>query len=69
MLTNAVYQKQLAVRGVLMDTWYATVDLMRLEEFPYGDTRQNHFIPIVCGRATDNSSDCQQVERKSSNGS
>ena len=29
MLTNAVYQKQLSFRTVLMDSWYAEPSLMR----------------------------------------
>ena len=28
MVTNVVYQKQLPFHAVLMDTWYATKDLM-----------------------------------------
>jgi hypothetical protein len=28
MLTNVVYQKRLPVQAVLMDSWYATKDLM-----------------------------------------
>lgn len=47
MLQNVVYQKQLPFRGVLMDSWYATKDLMlaiealhKLYSCPLKDNRQ-----------------------------
>jgi Transposase DDE domain len=47
MLTNVVYQKQLPVQAVLMDTWYATKDFMlfieslsKIYDCPLKDNRQ-----------------------------
>ena len=42
MLTNAVYQKQLSFRGVLMDSWYAARPLMRYIE-RLGEDILHHF--------------------------
>ena len=46
--TNAVYHKSLHLRGVLMDTWYATKDLMlcidRLGKVYYGPLKDSRHV-------------------------
>lgn len=48
MLTNAVYQKRLLFRGVLMDTWYAAKPLMlsieRLDKVYYCPLKDNRLV-------------------------
>ena len=58
-LANAVYHKQLRFRGVLMDTWYATQDLML-------DVDQLHkvfYCPLKDNRQVDDSADQQPDPR------
>jgi hypothetical protein len=59
MLTNAVYQKQLAFRGVLMDTWYATIELMRL----IAGLQKVYYCPIKDNRQVDDSAGAQPYRR------
>ena len=53
MLTNCVYQKQLCFRGVLMDTWYATRQLMlsieRLNKVYYCPLKDNRLVDETDG--------------------
>lgn len=51
MLTNVVYQKQLPFHAVLMDTWYATKDLMLLVE----SLKKIYYCPIKDNRQVDDS--------------
>jgi len=51
MLTNVVYQKQLPFHAVLMDTWYATKDLMLLIE----SLSKTYYCPIKDNRQVDDS--------------
>lgn len=59
MLANAVYHKPLRFRGVLMDTWYATKDLM-----VYVDQRHKVFYcPLKDKRQVDDSAGQQPYQR------
>jgi len=53
MLTNCVYQKMLQFRGVLMDTWYATRQLMlfieRLQKVYYCPLKDNRLVDETDG--------------------
>jgi hypothetical protein len=49
MLTNLVYQKQLPFQAVLMDTWYATKDLMLFIE----SLHQVYYCPLKDNRQVD----------------
>jgi Transposase DDE domain len=53
MLTNCVYQKQLRFCGVLMDTWYATRQLMlyieRLQKLYYCPLKDNRLVDETAG--------------------
>jgi hypothetical protein len=53
MLTNAVYQKQLSFRGVLMDSWYAARPLMlyieRLGKVYYCPLKDNRLVDETTG--------------------
>lgn len=51
MLTNIVYQKQLLLQAVLMDTWYATKDLMLFIEA----LRKSYYCPLKDNRRVDDS--------------
>ncbi len=51
MLTNVVYHKQLPFRAVLMDTWYATKDLMLYIE----SLRKLYYCPLKDNRQVDDS--------------
>jgi hypothetical protein len=51
MLTNVVYQKQLPLQAVLMDTWYATKDLMLFIE----SLQQRYYCPLKDNRQVDDS--------------
>lgn len=53
MLLNCIYQKQLLFRGVLMDTWYATRQLMlaieRLDKLYYCPLKDNRLVDETDG--------------------
>jgi hypothetical protein len=51
MLTNGVYQKQLPFQAVLMDTWYATHDLMLFIE----SLQKLYYCPLKDNRRVDDS--------------
>ena len=51
MLNNVVYQKQLSFHAVLMDTWYATKDLILLIE----SLNKIYYCPIKDNRQVDDS--------------
>jgi hypothetical protein len=51
MLTNVVYQKQLPFQAVLMDTWYATHDLMLFIE----SLQKLYYCPLKDNRRVDDS--------------
>jgi hypothetical protein len=51
MLTNLVYHKQLPFRAVLMDTWYATKDLMLFIE----SLHKIYYCPLKDNRLVDDS--------------
>ena len=51
MLTNLVYQKQLPFQAVLMDTWYATHDLMLF----IASLRKFYYCPLKDNRQVDDS--------------
>jgi hypothetical protein len=51
MLRNVVYEKQLPFQAVLMDTWYATKDLMLYIE----SLRQSYYCPLKDNRQVDDS--------------
>ena len=59
MLTNCVYHKQLQFRVVLMDTWYATKDLMLSIE----QLHKVYFCPLKDNRQVDNSGSEQPYRR------
>jgi hypothetical protein len=59
MLTNAVHQKRLAFRGVLMDTWYATKELMLYIEQLY----KIYYCPLKDNRQVDDSGGAQPYRR------
>lgn len=59
MLTNLHYQKQLPYRAVLMDTWYATKDLMLLIE----KLEKVYYCPLKDNRQVDDSGGDQPYQR------
>ena len=59
MLLNLHYQKQLPYRAVLMDTWYATKDLMLLIE----QLQKYYYCPLKDNRQVDDSGGCQPYRR------
>jgi hypothetical protein len=59
MLRNCVYQKQLAMWAVLMDTWYATKDLL-LQIEDYGKI---YYCPLKDNRLVDDSGGTQPYRR------
>jgi hypothetical protein len=59
MLTNIVYHKQLLFRAVLMDTWYATKDLMLLIE----SLHKIYYCPLKDNRQVDDSGGTQPYQR------
>ena len=62
MLTNIVYHKQLPFRAVLMDTWYATKELMLLIE----SLHKIYFCPLKDNRQVDDSGGAQPYQRMDS---
>ncbi len=61
-LTHTVYQKQLAFRAVLMDTWYATIALMRLID----GLQKLYYCPIKDNRHVDDTGAQQPYQRADS---
>lgn len=59
MLTNLVYHKQLPFRAVLMDTWYATKDLMLFIE----SLHKIYYCPLKDNRQVDDSGGSQLYQR------
>lgn len=59
MLTNLVYHKQLPFRAVLMDTWYATKDLMLLIE----SLHKIYYCPLKDNRQVDDSGGAHPYQR------
>jgi len=59
MLRNCIYQKQLALWAVLMDTWYATKDLL-LQIEDYGKI---YYCPLKDNRLVDDSGGTQPYRR------
>jgi hypothetical protein len=59
MLRNCAYQKQLALWAVLMDTWYATKDLL-LQIEDYGKI---YYCPLKDNRLVDDSGGTQPYRR------
>jgi len=59
MLTNLVYHKQLPFRAVLMDTWYATRDLMLFIE----SLHKIYYCPLKDNRQVDDSGDTCPYQR------
>ncbi len=59
MLTNVVYQKQLPFHAVLMDTWYATKDLMLFIE----SLRKIYYCPLKDNRRVDDSGGVRPYQR------
>jgi hypothetical protein len=59
MLTNVVYQKQLPLQAVLMDTWYATKDLMLFIE----SLQQRYDCPLKENRQVDASDGARASQR------
>jgi hypothetical protein len=59
MLTNAVYQKQLPFRAVLMDTWYATKELMLAIE----QVQKVYYCPLKANRQIDDAAGQQPYRR------
>lgn len=59
MLLNLHYQKQLPYRAVLMDTWYATKDLMLLIE----RLQKYYYCPLKDNRQVDDSEGRQPYQR------
>jgi hypothetical protein len=59
MLTQAVYHKQLRFRSVLMDSWYATKDLMLFIE----DLHKIYYCPLKDNRQVDDSGGNQPYRR------
>lgn len=59
MLTNVVYQKHLPFHAVLLDTWYATKDVML-----YIETLQKvYYCPLKANRQVDDSGGTQRYQR------
>ena len=59
MLTNMVYQKHLPFQAVLMDTWYATKDLMLFIE----TLNKNYYCPLKDNRQVDDTSGARAYQR------
>jgi hypothetical protein len=59
MLTNVVYQKELPFRAVLMDTWYATKDMMLCIE----SLQKVYYCPLKSNRQVDESGGSQPYRR------
>jgi len=59
MLQNAVSHKHLSFQAVLMDTWYATKDLMLFIE----SLQKNYYCPLKDNRQVDDSSGAQAFRR------
>lgn len=59
MLTNLVYHKQLPFRAVLMDTWYATKDLMLFVE----SLQKIYYCPLKDNRLVDDSGGIRPYQR------
>jgi DDE superfamily endonuclease len=59
MLTNVVYHKQLPFQAVLMDTWYATKDLMWF----IASLQKYYYCPLKDNRQVDDSSGQQPYRR------
>lgn len=59
MLTNVVYQKALPFYAVLMDTWYATKDLMLFIE----SLEKIYYCPLRDNRSVDDSGGAQAYRR------
>ena len=59
MLMNCVYQKQLSFRFVLMDSWYATKDMMLLIE----ELKKIYYCPLKDNRQVDDSGAEQPYRR------
>jgi hypothetical protein len=59
MLTNVVYQKQLPFQAVLMDTWYATKDLMLFIE----SLDKSYYCPLKDNRQVDDASGARSYQR------
>jgi len=59
MLNHTVYSKQLAFRTVLMDTWYATMELMR----QIAGLQKYYYCPIKDNRQVDDSEATAPYER------
>lgn len=59
MLANIVYQKQLPCQAVLMDTWYATRDLMLFIE----SLQKFYYCPLKDNRQVDDSSGTRPYQR------
>ncbi len=59
MLQNVVYQKQLPFRGVLMDSWYATKDMMLAIE----TLHKLYYCPLKDNRQVDDSGSGQPYQR------
>jgi hypothetical protein len=59
MLTNIVYHKQLPFRAVLMDTWYATKELMLFIE----SLHKIYYCPLKDNRQVDDSGGTQPYQR------
>jgi hypothetical protein len=59
MLANVVYQKQLPVQAVLMDTWYATKDFMLFIE----SLSKIYYCPLKDNRQVDDSGSQQPYRR------
>lgn len=59
MLTNVVYQKELPFYAVLMDTWYATKDLMLFIE----SLEKIYYCPLRDNRSVDDSGGTQAYRR------
>ena len=62
MLTNLVYHKQLPFRAVLMDTWYATKELMLFIE----SLHKFYYCPLKDNRQVDDSGGSQPYQRMDS---
>lgn len=59
MLANLVHQKELPVQAILMDTWYATKDLMLYIE----SLGKVYFCPLKDNRQVDDSGGAQRYRR------
>ena len=59
MLQNIIYQKHLPFQAVLMDTWYATKDLMLYIE----SLRKIYYCPLKDNRQVDDSGGEQSFRR------